>query len=239
MISGLEFSKQCQWVIDPRYPDRPHFQSWIARDKDWIFINGDYLQVFAPTMRTKRYVFVIHNTDRSFGQQELDRLLPYAYHIFAINTTVRHPKLTTIPLGFVDRQLPLLQTYQNTQPIRDIEIYANFTQSTNSEKRKACIDAFKNNPDVVFRTGLSVPEYLQDLSRSKFVLCPEGTGMDTHRVYESLLCGAIPVVLRNPLSHLYEKLPVCILSSWSDPLYVPTGTFSMHCASYLTGDVSK
>ena len=60
-----------------------------------------------------------------------------------------------------------------------------------------------------------------DLCRSKFVLCPEGTGIDTHRVYESLYCGATPVVLRNSLSHLYERLPVCIVDKWTDPFVVP------------------
>jgi len=239
MISGIEFSKLCRWVIDPRYPDRQPFQYWTARDKDWVFVNGDYLHMFAPTMLTKRFVFVIHNTDRPFGRYELEKLMLHAHHIFAINTTVQHPMLTTIPLGFVDRQLPLLKEFQPKECDRDIEIYANFTTTTNSEKRRQCIDVFKNNPSVVFRTGLSVPEYLADLNRAKFVLCPEGTGMDTHRVYESLLCGATPVVLRNSLSHLYEKLPVCILDKWSDELYVPTKTFSMECASYLAANVAK
>jgi hypothetical protein len=239
MISGLEFSKRCNWVIDPRYPDRQPFQYWNAKDKDWVFINGDYLHLFAPTMRMKRFVFVIHNTDKPFRQHELDKLMLHAYHIFAINTTIEHPMLTTIPLGFVDRQLPLLQAFKPSQGERDIEIYANFTTTTNSAKRRECIDAFKDNTAAVFRAGLEVPEYLSDLCRSKFVLCPEGTGMDTHRVYESLLCGAIPVVVRNPLSRLYEKLPVCILSKWTDELYVPGGTFSVHCPSYLTANVSN
>jgi hypothetical protein len=68
-----------------------------------------------------------------------------------------------------------------------------------------------------------VPEYFMELCRSKFVLCPEGTGMDTHRVYESLYCGATPVVLRSSLSHLYETLPVCIVDKWTDPFFVPVG----------------
>lgn len=239
MISGKGFAELCRWVIDPRYPDRPVFSYGNAKSGDWVFVNGDYIQDLfrrLPLIRTKQFMFVIHNTDRSFGDDELRMLLPHSVHIFAINTTIRHEKLTTIPIGFVDRQTPLLETYvANTTIPRDIEIYSNFTIVTNSKKRQECVVAFQNNPRVVTRTNLTVPDYLQDLSRSKFVLCPEGTGMDTHRVYESLLCGATPVVLRNSLSHLYERLPVCILDSWTDPLYVPEGRrFSMECASYLT-----
>jgi len=37
-------------------------------------------------------------------------------------------------------------------------------------------------------------EYFQLLSRSKFVLCPSGDYIWTYRFFESILCGAIPIV---------------------------------------------
>ena len=235
MLSGRGFAEKCTWVVDPRYPDLRPFQYAAAKHGDWVFVNGDYLPVFLraiPFIRTKRFVVIVHNTDRAFGERELGDVLPVSHHIFAINTTVRHERLTTIPIGFVDKQLPLLRAYTRPDTERTIEIYANFTKSTNSVKRQQCIDAF---PHAVFRSNLSVPEYLDDLSKSKFVLCPEGTGMDTHRVYESILCGATPVVLRNSLSHLYSSMPVCIVNSWTDPFHVPVNKeFSMECSSYLT-----
>jgi hypothetical protein len=238
MISGIHFSELCSCVIDPRYPTRHVFTYGNAQNGAWVFVNGDYIHDLLkrmPLLHTKRFVFVIHNTDRSFGPNELRALLPYSIHIFAINTTVQHNNLTTIPIGFVDRQIPFLKGFQRQDATRDIEVYANFTTVTNSAKRQECIDVFKSDPKALFRTGLSVAEYLDDLSRSKFVLCPEGTGLDTHRVYESLLCGATPVVLRNSLSTLYQKLPICIVEKWSDPFYIPVNKhFSMECSTYLT-----
>ena len=32
--------------------------------------------------------------------------------------------------------------------------------------------------------------------------------MDTHRTWEAFILGAIPIVMRNPLSSLYKGLPV-------------------------------
>lgn len=237
MLSGKSFSEICRWVVDPRYPERQPFQYTLAKNGDWVFVNGDFLGDFLrriPILSFKKFVVVVHNTDRPFGQAELYATLPYVQRIYAINTTTRHPQLTTIPLGFVDRQLPFLHGFKAGSSERPNEIYMNFTVGTNTPKRKECMDAFEGNPRVVRGENLSVPEYYMDLCRSKFVLCPEGTGMDTHRVYESLFCGATPVVLRNSLSHLYEKLPVCIVDKWTDPFYEPTvKSFRTAVADYL------
>ena len=225
MISGKSFSAICKWVVDPRYPERETFRYSAANDGDWVFVNGDYLGDFLRRFPVfpvnKRFIIVLHNTDRSFGIQELAAVLSRVHHIYAINTVIRHPKVTTIPLGFVDKQLVFLHGFKGGSSEKPYEIYMNFTEGTNAPKRLECARAFENDHRVVRTEGLTVPEYYMDLCRSKFVLCPEGTGIDTHRVYEALFCGATPVVLRNSLSHLYEKLPVCIVDTWMDPLVVP------------------
>jgi hypothetical protein len=164
----------------------------------------------------KKHAFIVHNSDRSFDSTALAALLPFALSIWAINTTVTHPLLTTIPLGFPDGAVPFTTTYTRPNVERDIEIYANFTVGTNTTKRNECLAAFAGDPRVVTHTGLSKQEYYDDLCRSKFVLCPEGTGIDTHRFYEAVFCGATPVVLPNSLSDFYSRYPVKIIDKWSD-----------------------
>jgi hypothetical protein len=238
MISGKSFADRCKWCVDPRYPAKPSFSYVHAQPGDWVFVNGDVLDEVRrriPVIFTKRFVFVVHNSDRPFDGSALSMLLRYALRIYAINTTVSHPLLTTIPLGFVDRQLPFLESFQRPDAPREIDIYANFARVTNDAKRAACVEAFQSDTRVTWRSGLSVQDYYVDLCRSRFVLCPEGTGIDTHRVYESILCGATPVVLRNSLSPMYEKLPVCIVNRWTDPFYVPTEQrVSWDTRAYLT-----
>jgi hypothetical protein len=236
MISGKSFANACRWVLDPRYPEREPFVYSRAQHGDWVFVNGDYLDEVRrriPAVFTKRFTFVIHNSDRPFDESALSMIVRYSLHIYAINTTVSHPRLTTIPLGFVDRQLPFLESFQRPNVPRDIDIYANFTQTTNDAKRAACIEAFKNDPRVTWRSGLSVEDYYTDLCRSTFVLCPEGTGIDTHRVYEALFCGATPVVLRNSLSHLYSKLSVCSVDTWADSYIVSNQPFHTDISFFL------
>lgn len=224
MISGKSFADRCQWVFDPRYPDRQPFRYASARDGDWVFLNGDYISDFLsriPVLRTKTFTLVVHNTDRQFGPSEASLLLPVALRIYAVNCVIQHPRVTAIPLGFVDRQLPLLPGFTGGSSERPIEVYMNFLDGTNSQARKDCREALQGDPRVTEANGLSVPEYYIDLGRSKFVLCPEGTGLDTHRIYESLLCGATPVVLHGPLDSMYASLPICIVSKWTDAFVQP------------------
>jgi hypothetical protein len=235
MISGKGFSERCAWNYDPRYRDRPFLQ-WGSRAGDWVFINGDYLDQFLSIRLAtpKRYNLIIHNSDTPFDAARLAKTLPRALRIYAINTSVRHPQLTTIPLGFPDSGLKHLPNIRPSDD-RHIEIYSNFSRGTNVDARSECLKAFEGDPRVLRKepAGRTQPEYYEDMCHSKFVLCPVGAGVDTHRVYEALACGATPVVLHSTLDHLYSTLPICILNSWTDPFFVPSGTSRFEVSNYL------
>mmetsp|Transcript_23907 Transcript_23907/g.60014 ORF Transcript_23907/g.60014 Transcript_23907/m.60014 type:complete len:155 (+) Transcript_23907:1017-1481(+) len=50
----------------------------------------------------------------------------------------------------------------------------------------------------------------------KFVICPWGHGLDTHRTWEVLLLGSFPVVRSSSLDSLYNGLPVLIVQQWKE-----------------------
>jgi hypothetical protein len=219
MLSGKYFADSCQWVVDSRYPGHPKYSPSEARTGDRVFINGDLVHAFVRSLSSiyrRRYNFVIHNSDQPFDQRKLDALLPYSIHIYAINTTVKHPQLTTIPLGVPDASISYLTTFKRLDVPRTIEIYMNFSIHTQVQKRLECYNAMKDDPRVVILGNRTSEQYYEDLCRSKYVLCPEGTGIDTHRVWEAIVCGATPVVLRNSLTHLYAAYPVKIVNSWNE-----------------------
>lgn len=49
-----------------------------------------------------------------------------------------------------------------------------------------------------------------------FVLCPPGNGLDTHRVWEVLCLGRIPIIEDLPINRVYEGLPVWIVKDWKE-----------------------
>lgn len=60
------------------------------------------------------------------------------------------------------------------------------------------------------------PKCYDQWKKYKFVLSPQGTGLDSHRTWEAILVGCIPVVLSSNLDELYKDLPVLVVKSWND-----------------------
>jgi hypothetical protein len=55
------------------------------------------------------------------------------------------------------------------------------------------------------------------LPNYKFVISPEGNGIDCHRHYEALLAGCIPIIERNPLvEEKYKGCPVLYTDDYSE-----------------------
>lgn len=51
-------------------------------------------------------------------------------------------------------------------------------------------------------------ECLTEMARHRFVLCPPGNGRDTHRMWEALYAGTIPIVQRHPALSAFSDLPI-------------------------------
>jgi hypothetical protein len=54
------------------------------------------------------------------------------------------------------------------------------------------------------------------MRKTLFVPCPAGNGLDTHRIWESLYLGAIPLVLREDAFCGVEQWPILVIDDWED-----------------------
>jgi hypothetical protein len=60
-------------------------------------------------------------------------------------------------------------------------------------------------------------DFIQIVKDYKFVISPEGNGVDTHRTYEALLCGCVPIVEINPMIFLkYPNMPILYTKDYSE-----------------------
>jgi hypothetical protein len=66
------------------------------------------------------------------------------------------------------------------------------------------------------QNGKGFDDYLDNIYNHKFILCPEGNGTDTHRTWECLYMGTIPIEKRNINNSFYTDLPICFVDDWSE-----------------------
>lgn len=59
-----------------------------------------------------------------------------------------------------------------------------------------------------------VGEYLEELSQSRVVLCPRGSSLDTHRFFEALRFGCVPIYEMLPKRSYYTGSPAVQCADW-------------------------
>lgn len=133
----------------------------------------------------------------------------------------KHPDVIPIPIGLnEDSQLkPMMQAKPVYPKIK--KMLVNFKQDR--KERQQLFSQVKDLPYVhvesyskKWQDPQDMTSHYESISKYKWTLCPRGAGEDTHRLWEALYLGSIPVVLKSPLSVLYEGLPIIQLNNWNE-----------------------
>ena len=147
-------------------------------------------------------------------------------HWFAQNVDVHDGRLTPIPIGLErKRWYPGLHKNETILSLPRVPgeskqlLYLNLNTETNPN-RGALYHRFGDCPWCTTehgRNGIDFPHYAQQLSIHKFILCPDGNGTDTHRVWETLYSNSFPIVERHCHTMSFAKqLPLLITDDWSE-----------------------
>jgi len=139
-----------------------------------------------------------------------------------VNTT--NPKVESIPIGLENdwwckkilKKEKMLAKLDEKRKVKNL-VYMNHTVKTNPEKRAELYEIFKDTPWVTIDKGSNghrYEKYIDNVYNHKFVFCPEGNGMDTHRTWECLYMGTIPIEKRNINNQFYTDLPICFVDDW-------------------------
>lgn len=166
------------------------------------------------------YVLVTHNGDEGINAAHLYILEdPNLIRWFGQNVEIEHPKLESIPIGLangeVQRNESLYWEYIKKETKKEQMVYCNFTMWGHVGERAKCLESIK-------RFGLenservSIDVYLENIKNSYFALAPDGNGVDTHKLWECLYLGTVPVVTRSINSNFYSDLPILFIDSWDD-----------------------
>lgn len=197
------------------------------KNGDVIFVKSDYIREFYELIHPKirsSYILISHNSDIS-GPTLCEELLEEDKVIawLAQNAdSFTHRKLIPIPIGLENRYngygdpVQILSAMTSLKKkTKDFFLYLNFSLGTSLAERTLVYDLFKDQA-VCFLNRKLYPDYLDDLSRAFFVLCPRGNGYDCHRTWEALYMGAYPIVKSSGMDALFDNLPVVIVKDWHE-----------------------
>jgi hypothetical protein len=173
-----------------------------------------------------RCEFDIEITDTLFNQ--IRKNFPLLKAWYTTNLTANNPLLVSIPLGLNDYcgYTPFhqiagnLEYFQKSGNLKMREgVLCCMNPNTHLSSRLTVIENARKRSDVlVIPPDTSIAgfkRYLHLLRTSNFVLCPRGNGIDTHRFWEALYMGCIPICLKQDLLPCQVPMPVLALESWS------------------------
>jgi hypothetical protein len=163
---------------------------------------------------------------------------PLILHWYAQNCVSNHPKMTKIPIGldYHTMRQPNNLGWGNIQGPRNQErglvhmkqlakpfweriplCYSNFHFFTSTRYGYDRKNAILEIPAVLVfyepQKTIRIDSWRQQINYA-FVICPLGNGFDTHRLYEALCLGCIPIVKRGYFEEIYQDLPVLVVDEW-------------------------
>jgi len=190
-----------------------------------VFVYSEFVEIFLGALMSameRPFVLLTHNSDHGVERRFLPALDdPRLVRWYAQNLPrdIIHPKLVSLPIGIANAMWPhgdleTLRRIAEEDLERDIPLYVNFDPDTAGEARRRVVDALAGNPLAMNPGRAPVSDYWRALRRSRFVAAPRGNGQDTHRLWEALYLGAVPIVDEADAPACVDGLPVLRTTDW-------------------------
>ncbi len=188
------------------------------KENDVIFCKTDYLlELFSKLYQINNLhnlKLITHQAATPYIDKKLYEFKPNCIsEWYSINIDFKEKGLFPIPLGIANNfskpnlhAANFMDLYQNYKVVNKKNmLYCNFRTNTNP-LRNSYLQLMENSSFCkITMPNLSKKEYLTDLTNYKYIFCPEGVGLDTHRFWEAMYAGSIPVAKKYLLHKKYEK----------------------------------
>lgn len=227
-ISGDGFRQIAScWYDDKNHnlnPDK-------VNEGEVIFVATHYLKDFFKNIHPKikvKYKLITHNSDNCADEDLINLANEKVEVWFAQNNTYSHYKVVPIPIGLenlhhyhrgiVDYYIKLRKL--NIEQKKNKVLFGFNIETNPAERISAYQFALNYQHAVELPNNLDQMTYLRTLMSYKFVLSPPGNGLDTHRTWESMYLGVIPIVKDSVAMRSFELigLPLWVVHDWNEML---------------------
>lgn len=212
------------------------------KDKDLIFCKSDFIPLLAKSLDSIKFSFYLISGRSDYTipdtfKSECSILLNSQKVLkwFTVNCVSYHEKIIPIPLGIDYHTMydnfnlspkeqenalfdvkKTLKDYNYTKP----HAIANFHHAMNDPPirkmfRTLAFKILSSSDCVTWLQKQDRLDFWRSCNDNMFVICPFGNGPDTHRPYEILALGRVPIIYDCYMNkELFSNLPVVIVESW-------------------------
>ena len=229
-LSGDVFAKGSDLsLFPPRFRRFPLEKRQIS-DAQVIFCPShkieDFIEIYGPATRAK--VLILGNSDRDFTSP-IQGLPPSIKKVFCQNLLFEDSRYQVLPIGIENLRLAKngkmhLYRAQYFEQSKENQVLLGPFSNTHSERAEIDFTNLKSEILVPQFNRMEPLEYARFASGFNYIAAPRGNGMDTHRFWETLYRGGIPIVKQSSWSKQIAALnfPIIQIVSW-DPDYILTG----------------
>ena len=194
-------------------------------DGDIVFSKTEFVKSLFKLLdgsALKNLTLITHQSDIKIDNKLYSKKPKAISRWFSVNVSIEKKDLYSIPIGFANEHYkkninPDIYVKKNQSTNKSNYIYINFNPNTNFIERENILNKYKNNKDFVIATNNSeMVEYKNDLEKYKYVLCPPGNGIQTHRLWEAMYYGSIPVVKDSILYKSFKNLNIIFVDNFKN-----------------------
>lgn len=227
-LSGYNFARNSDVVFTEVLPENNTHKIYFSEsfeldDNNIIFCKTDYVldlfEILKGENEIKNLKLITHESDYQIDKNLFSFKPKCISKWYSININYNHNDLIPIPLGIANDYCHITLKINNLKKEGTPKklLYINHRTSTFPQSRSWIYEYFRNNDwCTVDEPNLSLEEYKKQLDNHKFIICPRGNGIDTHRLWESLYHGIIPIVENRIYCKCLEDLPVLIVDSFKN-----------------------
>ena len=222
-VYGLHFRNLSDNIGPDLYRPDNNFQN-IDKEHQTIYSGVEFADKALKYIRNnpdKKFTLITHNSDNDAEEQDI----PYnLVHWYTQNLNFKHEKVSPLPIGFENpfwhpwKEEIILNSKSKRKRIP--AAFAQFNPVTHKQDRSLVLNLITNKQVTAYIfnciNGQNFETYVENMNTYTYCLCPRGNGIDTHRIWEALYFGCIPIVKRH-ITHKFEyDLPIIFVEDWSE-----------------------
>ncbi len=215
-------------LSDHRFDETKSMDPEKVKTNDFVFVKSDRLEFYFKNIHNNisyPYNLISHNSDVNINEETALKADGKILKWYAQNLVVPETNnIKIIPIGLENKRflnnglISHFTSYQNTK--KSDYILSSFNKR-NSE-RINLDNLVQRNEIITSKIFKDHKDYIKNLSKFKFNLCPKGNGVDTHRLWESFMVDTIPIVK----NHIYienlikNEIPLFVVNEWEEIMNV-------------------